>query len=70
MLNEENRENGFFGYGFRAIRNDDGKITFYPTTVIKNVPIEVVTMQIEVLLKDLKKSYYDQHRGNALKGDN
>lgn len=52
---------GSFGYGFKVIRHADGRIEFQPTTVIKNVPIEFIVMQMQVYLDDLKKEYYEKH---------
>ena len=54
-------EIGSFGYGFKVLHHDDGRIEFQPTTIIKNVPIEFIIMQIEVFLENLKKEYHEIH---------
>jgi len=69
MSNEENEITGLFFYGFTVSVSSSGQVDYEPLVFIKNVPIEIVTMQIEVLLKDLKKSYYNKHSGNALRNE-
>ena len=61
MSNDGNEELGSFGYGFKVIRRADGRLEFRPTTIIKNVPIEFIIMQMQVFLDDLKKEYHDKH---------
>jgi len=61
MPEEANEEIGSFGYGIRVIRRSDGRIEYQPATIVKNIPIEIVIMQMQVFLDDLKKEYHDKH---------
>jgi len=61
MSNVEGEEIGSFGYGFKLIRLNDGRLEFQPTTIIKNVPVEFIIMQMQVFLDDMKKEYNKKH---------
>ena len=61
MLEEENKEEGFFSYGFKLIKRGENQIEFQPATIIKDVPKEFVIMQMQVYLDDLKEDYHNQH---------
>ncbi len=65
MSSIKNEEVGSFGYGFRVIRHADSRTEFQPTTLIKNVPIEFIIMQMQVFLDDAKKEYHDKYGGSA-----
>ena len=60
---------GSFGYGFKVIRRTDGRIEFQPTTILKNVPIEFIIMQMQVYLDDLKKEYHEKYSKKSSNGE-
>lgn len=61
MPSTESEEIGSFAYGFKVMSHADGRIEFRPTTVIKNVPIEFIIMQVQVFFDDLKKEYHSKY---------
>ncbi len=61
MSDGTNEEIGAFGYGIKVLRHTDGQIEYQPHAIIKNVPIEIVIMQMEVFLENLKKEYHEKY---------
>ncbi len=67
---EEPTEIGGFGYGIRVIRHSDGKVEYQANSVNKNVPTEIVIMQMEVFLNELKKEYFERYgKKSSKEGD-
>ena len=67
MSNRKGEEAGSFGYGFKVIQHADSQTEFQPTTIIKNVPMEFIIMQMQVFLDDIKKQYRDKHSKRSAK---
>lgn len=68
MVTGEDEELGVFGYGIKVVRRPDGRIEYQPHTVIKSIPIEIVIMQLEVFLRDLKQQYHNKHSAGSSEG--
>ena len=54
-------EIGAFGLGIRLIRQPDGSIEYKIDSVNRNVPIEIVIMQIKIFLNGLEKEYSERY---------
>lgn len=54
-------EIGAFAFGIRLIRQPDGSIEYKTDSVNRNVPVEIVIMQMKVFLNDLEKEYSDRY---------
>ena len=67
MSNIKSEEIRSFGYGFKVIQHADSQTEFQPTTIIKNVPIEFIIMQMQVFLDDAKKEYHDKYSKRSAK---
>ena len=52
---------GAFGWGIRVVRRADGNVDYQPHTIMRNIPIEIVIMQMHVFLETLKKDYADRY---------
>lgn len=66
MEEEAGEEIGTFVYGIRVIRKPDGNTKYQYHKTIKNLPLEIVIMQISVFLNDLKKQYHNKYSGKSL----
>ena len=69
-MSEEPSEIGGFGYGIRVLRHSDGRVEYQIHSVNKNVPTEIVIMQMEVFLNDLKREYSEKHGKKSSKEGN
>ncbi len=54
-------EIGAFAFGIRLIRQPDGSVKYQTDSVNKNVPVEIVIMQMKIFLNDLEKEYSDRY---------
>jgi|GEM_PF-3365844 len=57
--NPEEKPVAMFALGLRAYQQPDGQIVFLLDSKNQGIPIEIVLMQIEAWLRNMKDEYFD-----------
>lgn len=69
MSEEANEDIGYFVYGIHVIKRPDGRVEYQDNYLNRDIPIEVVIMQLKAFLNNLEKEYLDKYGKKSKSSD-